>query len=122
MPTEGETPKKNKPRVRKTNGPVKSVNPVKPVTTAPFVQKQIDDVIEQALTRFYEASRGKQSKIHDLQHLDTIVAEYLQTFMILGYDINGEKICISHASTPAARDSLIEHLRTTFLSIMNGGE
>jgi hypothetical protein len=122
MSTEGETPKKNKSRARKTSEPVKSVKPIKPVTTAPFVQKQIDDVIEQALTRFYEASRSKQCKVHDLQHLDTIVAEYLQTFMILGYDINGEKICISHASTPAARDSLIEHLRTTFLSIMNGGE
>jgi hypothetical protein len=116
MSTEDEIPKKNKARTRKNSKTIKQVKPV------PFVQKQIDDVIEQALTRFYEASKSKQSKILDLQHLDTIVAEYLQTFMILGYDINGEKVCISHASTPAARDSLIEHLRTTFLSVMNGGD
>lgn len=119
MSLESETPKKNKPRARKNN---EALKPIKPVTSVPFVQKQIDDVIEQAMTRFYEVSRSKQYKVHDLQHLDTIVAEYLQTFMILGYDINGEKVCISHASTPAARDSLIEHLRTTFLSIINGGE
>jgi hypothetical protein len=85
-------------------------------------QQQIDEIISQAFTRFYTASLNKQSKIRDLQNLDVVVAEFLQTFMILGYDINGEKVCITHASTPAARDALVEHLRCTFLSIMNGGE
>jgi hypothetical protein len=80
---------------------------------------QISDIISQAFKRFYAVSVKKQNKVRDLQHLDVIVAEYLQSFMILGYDINGEKICITHASTPAARDALIEHLRSTFLGIMN---
>ena len=117
MSTENDPlhPKKKKTQPRKKT---QNNTPAKEVSVA---QRQIDDIISQAFTRFYTASNIKQSKLRDLQHLDVIVAEYLQSFMILGYDINGEKVCITHASTPAARDSLIEHLRSTFVGIMNNG-
>lgn len=105
----------------------KKTSTVKPIAKSPGnsvvpSQQQIDEIIAQAFTRFYTATTNKSNKLKDLEHLDVIVAEYLQSFMILGYDINGEKVCITHASTPAARDALIEHLRGTFINIMNGGE
>lgn len=119
MSLEKDPDKKPKATPRKKALTKKQVTSTKSVEVTANIQNQINDVIEQAFARFYVASKNKQNKMHDLQHLDTIVAEYLQSFMILGYDINGEKVCISHAATPAARDSLIEHLRSTFLSIMN---
>jgi hypothetical protein len=44
---------------------------------------------------------------------------FLKTFIILGYDFNGEKVQIMHASNPLDKDALVEHLRTTLLDILN---
>jgi len=80
----------------------------------------VDEVIREAFTRFYDSASLKQQKIKDLETLDTISAEFLKTFIILGYDFNGEKVHIMHAQSPQDKDALIEHLRTTFLAIING--
>ena len=79
----------------------------------------VEDVIKQAFLRFYDTATVKQHKVKDLEHLNTIVTEYLQAFMILGYDINGEKVFVMHATNPHDKDALVEHLRTTLLSIIN---
>jgi hypothetical protein len=79
----------------------------------------VEEVIKQAFLRFYDTAQVKQHKVKDLEHLDVIVSEFLKTFAILGYDLNGEKICIMHASNPHDRDALVEHLRTTLLGIIN---
>jgi hypothetical protein len=83
------------------------------------ISAQVDDVIKQAFLRFYDNATLKQSKVKDLEHLDTIAAEFLHTYMILGYDLNGEKVAIMHAKTPHDKDALVEHLRTTLLGIIN---
>ncbi len=80
---------------------------------------QVEDVIKQAFLRFYDTAQLKQHKVKDLEHLDGVASEYLKTFMILGYDLNGEKAFIMHATNPHDRDALVEHLRTTLLGIIN---
>lgn len=80
---------------------------------------QIEEVIKQALVRFHDAAQIKQYKVKDLEHLDNVASEFLKAFMILGYDLNGEKTFIMHASNPHDRDALVEHLRTTLLGIIN---
>jgi hypothetical protein len=80
---------------------------------------QVEEVIKQAFLRFYDNATLKQYKVKDLEQLDTVITEYLDTFMLLGYDINGEKVLIMHATNPHDRDALVEHLRTTLLGIIN---
>lgn len=80
---------------------------------------QVEEVIKNAFLRFYDAAQLKEFKVKDLEHLDTVVSEFLKTFMVLGYDLNGEKVCIMHATNPHDRDALVEHLRTTLLGIIN---
>ena len=80
---------------------------------------QVEEVIKQAFLRFYDGATLKQYKVKDLEQLDTVITEYLDTFMLLGYDINGEKVIIMHATNPHDRDALVEHLRTTLLGIIN---
>jgi hypothetical protein len=82
----------------------------------------VEDVIKQAFLRFYDNASIRGSKVKDLEHLDVITQEYLNSYMILGYDINGEKVSIMHAETPHDRDALVEHLRTTLLSFLNPNE
>jgi hypothetical protein len=80
---------------------------------------QVEEVIKNAFLRFADAAQMKQYKVQDLEHLDGMVSEFLKSFMILGYDLNGEKTFIMHATTPNDRDALVEHLRTTLLGIIN---
>jgi hypothetical protein len=39
--------------------------------------------------------------------------------MVLGYDLNGEKVCIMNAKNATDKDALIEHLRSTLVGILN---
>ncbi len=80
---------------------------------------QVEEVIKNAFLRFYDNATLKQYKVKDLEHLDGVASEFLKTFMILGYDLNGEKAFIMHATNPHDRDALVEHLRTTLLGIIN---
>ena len=83
---------------------------------------QVEEVIKQAFLRFYDNASVRSSKVKDLEHLDHIVEEYLNSYMILGYDINGEKVSIMHAENPHDRDALVEHLRTTLLNMLGTNE
>ena len=80
---------------------------------------QVEEVIKNAFLRFHDAAILKQYKVKDLEHLDSVASEFLKAFMILGYDLNGEKAFIMHATNPHDRDALVEHLRTTLLGIIN---
>jgi hypothetical protein len=79
---------------------------------------QVEEVIKNAFLRFADAAQMKQYRVKDLEHLDSMVSEFLKTFMVLGYDLNGEKVFIMHATNPHDRDALVEHLRTTLLGII----
>jgi hypothetical protein len=80
---------------------------------------QVEEVIKNAFLRFADAAQMKEHKVKDLEHLDSVASEFLKAFMILGYDLNGEKAFIMHATNPHDRDALVEHLRTTLLGIIN---
>jgi hypothetical protein len=80
---------------------------------------QVEEVIKNAFLRFADAAQMKQYKVKDLEHLDSMVSEFLKAFMVLGYDLNGEKVFVMHATNPNDRDALVEHLRTTLLGIIN---
>jgi hypothetical protein len=126
MSTEDEN--KKKPLVRKKTSKKLKTSTAKlsalSISDTTPLQKdlQIENVIKEAFLRFYDTASVKHSKVKDLEQLDHIAEEYLNSFMILGYDINGEKVSIMHAETPHDRDALIEHLRTTLLNFLNPNE
>jgi hypothetical protein len=112
-------PKKVSVRKKKTiAAELSAIDPAEDILAQDQIP-QVEDVIKQAFLRFYDTATIKQHKVKDLEHLDAIVGEFLKAFMVLGYDLNGEKVCIMHATNPHDRDALIEHLRTTLLGIIN---
>jgi hypothetical protein len=115
--------KNNKPS-RKKIGPKTPSSSLSAIDTKEVLlqqdqQLELEEVIKQAFIRFSDAAQLKQYKVKDLEHIDAIVTEFLKSFMILGYDLNGEKVFIMHATNPHDRDALVEHLRTTLLGIIN---
>jgi hypothetical protein len=79
---------------------------------------QIDEVIKQAFLRFHDSVSVRHHEAKDLEYLTSIISEYLNAYMVIGYDLSGEKIVIMNAKTSHDKDALIENLRTTLLSII----
>lgn len=115
-------PKKNLIKKKKTiSSELSAITPEEVLSESKLLKKdilQVEEVIKQAFMRFYDNATIKQHKVKDLEALDTVVSEYLKTFMILGYDLNEEKVIIMHARSPHEKDALVEHLRTTLLGII----
>ena len=107
---------------KKTSAEALSLSALQPIEQTDSSIKnsaQIDELIKQAFLRFYDDTTIKKAKVKDLEHLDNIAEEYLKAYIILGYDLNGEKVSIMHASNPHDKDALVEHLRTTLLGFIN---
>jgi hypothetical protein len=84
------------------------------------VPPAIADIIRDAIMRFSDTELPtKKTKLEDLKQLDVITQEYLKAFVILGYDLNGEKVHIMHAHTHQDKDAIVEHLRTTLINILH---
>ena len=117
-PINNVMPEEKQPRRKKATKAVALSASALPVLSK-SEQARIDDVVKQAFLMYYAEESKKASTHADVQHLSIIAEEYLKTFMILGYDLNGEKVIIMNAKTLHDHDALVEHLRSTFISVVN---
>jgi len=53
--------------------------------------------------------------IRDLTVLKGIITEYLDTFMIMGYNVDGERVVIQHFNSHRDRDAIMEFLKNLFI-------
>jgi hypothetical protein len=130
MPRQDKQPEKKKKKTRLKKAPVISVGlsgvnlssvNVEDINQIP-IPPDVDEVIKQAFLRFYDVTTLKQNKLKDLEHLSNICEEFLRAYVILGYDLNGEKVHIMHAKNHHDKDALIEHIRSTLIGMLNSGQ
>jgi hypothetical protein len=62
-----------------------------------------------------ENRKENQISMRDLGILKGIVSEYLDTFLIFGYNVNGERIILQNFKNARDRDAIMEFLKTIFL-------
>lgn len=84
-------------------------------------QLNIDQVVKQALVRYKgeEIIKDKKEKLKELTHLNSVVEEYLSCFTLIGFTLQGEKVCLFNASNSKDEGALVDLLRSTFLEIAN---
>lgn len=68
--------------------------------------KDIDKLIDSALNLHSDGLQSFKSEIELREKLKSIVAEYLDSFYIFGYDIDGKTILIRGAKTDMQMDAL----------------
>lgn len=81
-------------------------------------QVKLQKMLLQALTRFKkESDDTHKQQVQEMSHLSVIAQEYLSSFLVLGYDMNDEKVSILYA--PSAKDeaAVVDLLRSTFMDI-----
>jgi hypothetical protein len=123
MNSEQPEPKKNKANNKPKRKVVKPRLTTKQTTKTVVTGKnatQVEDLIKQAFMRFYDKTSTRAAQNLEIKHLDNVITEYLENFILLGYDVSGQKVSIIHATSQYGKDALIEHLRTTLLNIIGG--
>ena len=65
----------------------------------------------------WQKTHDSEARIHsrDFNLLRNQVSEYLDSFLILGYDNEGQRVIVQRYNTPKDRDAIIEFLKTVFL-------
>ena len=51
----------------------------------------------------------------DYHLLKSVITEYLDSYILFGYNTDGERIIIQHANTARDRDAVMEFLKTIFI-------
>src|SRR5947209_17232597 len=69
------------------------------IVDGPGLDPNLQAEIALALKRYAASEQFSNAILNrDMGVLESVISEYLKTFVIIGYDINGDKISITHAS------------------------
>jgi len=128
-------PRKNKvgTSVKKTkNTVVPSVTPVENVTpVTPVQNKTVDSILDNNLIENIVKSiteiatkptsaplKKKTLQQEDVDRIKNVLSEYLNSYMIIGYTAENNRVVLKHAKNHQDEDSLVEFLRVVLMSIV----
>jgi len=79
----------------------------------------IEQIFAQALAEYREElpSRKKHSN-KEFAYLSSMIEEYLSCFVLVGFSLEGNRVCIFNASNAKDEGALVDHLRSTFTDIV----
>lgn len=76
----------------------------------------LNEKIYSILKEDQKGSIDKNKINEELQQLQGILKEYLDTYLVLGYTFNGTPFLLSNAPTERDHNALVEHLRITYMN------
>ncbi|MEY5134393.1 MAG: hypothetical protein RL709_82 [Pseudomonadota bacterium] len=83
-------------------------------------QARVTNIVKQAVDRHKaEMLADRKAQFKEIGQLSSIAEEYLSCFSIIGYSLQGERVCIFNATTAKDEAALVDLLRSTFLDIVN---
>jgi hypothetical protein len=86
--------------------PVKSPSKKNDKLTA-LDKAQINELLSQSIQNFVDRSKKEARDVDEVINLiDTHLSEFLQAFVIFGYDMKGQSICIHHATNQMDSDAI----------------
>jgi hypothetical protein len=78
----------------------------------------VDQLLAQAFLRHKDdIVLDKKHKAKEMQHLSSIIEEYLNCFVLIGYSLQNEKVIMLNMPSPKDEAALIDLLRSTFLDL-----
>ena len=72
--------------------------------------------LQKSLDRWLKENQTQNAiTMRDLGLLKSIITEYLDTFILFGYNLEGERIILQHYVKAKDRDAIMEFLKTIFI-------
>jgi len=100
--------------------PLRSVKPPIAKVTEEDLQELLESVLSSEDIQ-EEILKDATKRLNTEQAVGTVkslMSEYFSTFMILGYDVNGNRMIIKHTRTHRDEDSLMEMLRYVIMRML----
>jgi hypothetical protein len=94
---------------------------IKPNSSKEDVVKKVQDAVsnlelQKSIDKWMKDSKRENNiSMRDLGILKGIITEYLDTFLIFGYNTSGERIILQNFKNARDRDAIMEFLKTIFL-------
>jgi len=76
-----------------------------------FISKLLKDNVDQE-------DELEKERVRNFKSLLAVNSEWLDTFMIIGYDLNGEEIVLSRTKTQKEYNALMHLLKKAFMSLI----
>jgi hypothetical protein len=115
-----------KKNLQNTNSP--SLSSFENVVEKKMTQKQTDDLqkkvfdainnleLQKSLDKWLkENKQSQQIAMRDLSLLKSIVTEYLDSFLLFGYNLEGERVILQSFNKARDRDAIMEFLKIVFI-------
>jgi hypothetical protein len=89
------------------------------------VEKRLYDTLnslelKKSMDKWLKTNEGQHATvIRDLSILKGINEEYLNSFLVLGYTLEGERVILQSYSCPKDKDALMEFLKVVFIQNHN---
>jgi len=77
--------------------------------------------LKRSMDKWLKTNEGKNSVIiRDLTILKGIIEEYLNSFIVMGYTLEGERVILQSYNSPKDKDALMEFLKNVFIQQHHG--
>jgi hypothetical protein len=118
------------PNKKRTKNPKQIQSTMPNLSSSPATIDDIENKIYDALNtvelkrsmdKWLKSNEGKNSVvIRDLTILKGLIEEYLNSFLLLGYTMDGERVILQGFSSPKDKDAIMEFLKNVFIQQHQG--
>ena len=110
-----KSPRKKTSRSSTQSNSLSAKAPEKPVTP-----EHMESLIKSTLHNYLQQKTNlRQERTLDLSHLDSIISEYLDCFIIIGYDMANSQVNFVHAKDQKDADALSAAINRFFYQSQN---
>jgi hypothetical protein len=87
--------------------PSKSSTKKKDETLSPLDRAQINELLSESIQGYFiKVKKDAKDTEQSIELIRDFLTEFLQAFMIFGYDMKGKPLCIHYASTQMDSDAI----------------
>jgi hypothetical protein len=92
----------NNEKKKKEKFPLKKEDKITPLD-----RSQINELLSESIQNYVSKIKKDVKDVENsMELINNYVSEFLQTFLIVGYDMKGQPLCIHHATTQMDADAI----------------
>jgi hypothetical protein len=92
----------NNEKKKKEKFPLKKEDKITPLD-----RSQINELLSESIQNYVSKIKKDVKDVENsMELINNYVSEFLQTFLIIGYDMKGQPLCIHHATTQMDADAI----------------
>ena len=115
-----------KPKKIDASKPINNIPPlipgkmysIKDEDLEPDVKEYINTLLKEQIQAETIEFQNKKLKQINSDQIKSILSEYMNTFLILGYDTKGERVFVFKADSADQKDALYEQFKSIFIKLM----